>query len=96
MAQKTQKRIDLLLMISSMVVLLYLLTMNFMTLQEENNDFIQDMEWLTISLFTIGAFIPILLVFRYIMKKIANNTFALLTLLFSLLTSILIGYTTLI
>lgn len=89
-------RFDLWLFIGSIVVLLYILMMNLMYVKNWSNDaFTSLMEWITIPVFFIGTFIPLVVIFRFIIKKTDSKPLAILTLLFSLLTAVLIGYTTL-
>ena len=96
MKQNKQYRIDLWLFIGSIAVLLFLLLMNLMFDESGKNSFKAVMEWITIPIFIMGAFIPLIVIFRFIMKRTASRSLAMLTLLFSLLTAVMIGYTTLV
>ncbi|RXJ45891.1 hypothetical protein [Gelidibacter gilvus] len=96
MKQNKQYRIDLWLFIGSIAVLLFLLFMNLMFDESGKNSFKAVMEWITIPIFIMGAFIPLIVIFRFIMKRNASRSLAMLTLLFSLLTAVMIGYTTLV
>ncbi|MBA6153653.1 hypothetical protein [Gelidibacter maritimus] len=95
MKQNKQYRIDLWLFIGSISVLLYLLFMNLMFEDSGSNTFKAIMEWITIPIFIMGAFIPLVVIFRFIVKKTVSTSLAILTLLFSLLAAVMIGYTTL-
>lgn len=91
-----QYRIDLWLFIGSIMVLLYLLLMTIMFDKDySNTDLRAIMEMITVPIFGIGAFIPLIVIFRGISKKTESKSLAILTMLFSLLTAFLIGYTTL-
>ncbi|MBO3098039.1 hypothetical protein [Gelidibacter pelagius] len=96
MKQNKQYRIDLWLFIGSITVLLYLLFMNLMFEESGKNAFKAVMEWVTIPIFIMGAFIPLIVIFRFIVKKSVSTSLAILTLLFSLLAAVMIGYTTLV
>lgn len=96
MKKNKQYRIDLWLFIGSIAVLLYLLFMNLMFEESGQNAFTAVMEWITIPIFVMGAFIPLIVIFRFIMKKTESRSLAVLALLFSLLTAVMIGYTTLV
>lgn len=97
MKRNKQYSIDLWLFIGSIAVMLYILVMNIMFSESENNDGFRDlMEWITIPVFIMGTIIPIIVVFRSIVKKTESNVLAILSILFSLVTAILIGYTTLV
>lgn len=96
MKQNRQYRIDLWLFIGSITVLLYILIMNLMYVKNWSNDaFHSLMEWITIPVFIMGAFIPLFVIFRFISKRTESRSLAILSLLFGLLTAVLIGYTTL-
>ncbi|TXE10882.1 hypothetical protein ES711_02980 [Gelidibacter salicanalis] len=91
-----QYRIDLWIFIGSVIVLLYLLLINVMFDNAySNTNFKDTMEMITIFIFSVGAFIPLIVIFRGISKKTESKSLAILTMLFSLLTAFLIGYTTL-
>ncbi|TDU39923.1 hypothetical protein BXY82_1961 [Gelidibacter sediminis] len=91
-----QYRIDLWIFIGSVIVLLYLIIMNIMFDNEYNSTVLRAiMELITIPIFTIGAFIPLIVIFRGITKRTESRSLAILTMLFSLLTGIIIGYSTL-
>ena len=65
--------------------------------QNGNNESFQSlMEWITIPIFIMGAFIPLIVIFRFITKRTESRSLAILSLLFGLLTAVLIGYTTLV
>ncbi|HUH26749.1 hypothetical protein [Gelidibacter sp.] len=96
MKQNKQYRIDLWLFMGSIAVLLFLLFMNLMFDDSGKEAFKSVMEWITIPIFIMGAFIPLIAIFRFIMKKYASRSLVMLTLLFSLLTAVMIGYTTLV
>ena len=96
MNQNKQYRIDLGLFIGSIAVLLFLLFMNLMFEESGKDAFKSVLEWITIPIFIIGAFIPLIAVFRFIAKKYTSKSLIMLTLLFSLLTAVMIGYTTLV
>ncbi|WP_027126896.1 hypothetical protein [Gelidibacter mesophilus] len=97
MKKNKHYRIDLWLFIGSITVMLYILLMNLMFVKNWSNDsFKALMEWITIPIFFIGTFIPLIVIFRFLTKKTDSNPLAILTLLFSLLTAFLIGYTTLV
>lgn len=96
MKQNKQYRIDLWLFIASITVLLYLLLMNIMFVKNWSNERMSAlMELISIPVFSVGAFIPLIVIFRIILKKTASKPLPILTMLFSLLTAVLIGYTTL-
>lgn len=96
MARNKQYRIDLWLFIGSVLVMLFILMMNLMFSESHDNKTFRNlMEWVTLPVFAIGICIPVVMVFRSIVKKTESKSLALLTILFSLLTAILIGYTTL-
>lgn len=61
-----------------------------------NESFQYLMEWITIPVFITGAFIPLVVIFRFITKRTESRSLAILSLLFGLLTAVLIGYTTLV
>lgn len=89
-----QYRIDLWLFIGSVIVLLYLLLMNVMFDRENSNTALKSlMELIMVPIFSIGAVIPILVIYRGISKKTEQKSLAILTMLFSLLTAFMIGYT---
>ncbi|WP_299390741.1 hypothetical protein [uncultured Gelidibacter sp.] len=89
-----QYRIDLWLFIGSVIVLLYLLLMNVMFDGENSNTALKSlMEVITVPVFSVGAVIPIIVIFRGISKKTEQKSLAILTMLFSLLTAFMIGYT---
>ena len=97
MKQNRQYKIDLWLFIGSITVLIYILIMNLMFVKNWSNDAFRSlMEWITIPIFIIGAFIPLVVIFRFISKKTESKPLAILSLLFSLLTAFLMGYTTLV
>lgn len=97
MIPNKQYKIDLWLFIGSITVLLYILIMNLMFVKNWSNDSFRSlMEWITIPIFIMGAFIPLIVIFRFISKKTESRSLAILSLLFALLTAVLIGYTTLI
>ncbi|MBJ7879907.1 hypothetical protein [Gelidibacter salicanalis] len=91
-----QYSIDLWLFIGSIMVLLYLLLMTIMFDKDYSNTGLRAiMEMITVPIFSIGTFIPVIVIFRGISKKTESKSLAILTMLFSLLTAFLIGYTTL-
>lgn len=97
MTQNRQYKIDLWLFIGSITVVLYILIVNLMLLKNLSNDALRSlMEWITIPVFIIGAFIPLIVIFRLISNKTESRAIAVLSLFFSLLTAVLIGYTTLV
>lgn len=97
MMENRQYKIDLWLFIGSITVLLYVLIMNLMFVKNWSNDsFRALMEWITIPIFIMGAVIPLMVIFRFISKKTESRSLAILSLLFGLLTAVLIGYTTLV
>lgn len=97
MNQNKQYRIDLWLFLGSVTALLYILLMNIMNVKNWSNDAFRSlMEWITIPIFIMGAFIPLIVIFRFISNKTESRSLAVLSLLFSLLTAVLIGYTTLV
>ncbi|OBX24868.1 hypothetical protein LX77_00102 [Gelidibacter algens] len=96
MKQNRQYLIDLWLFIGSITVLLYLLLMNIMFAKNWSNVAIEAiMELITIPILSAGAFIPLIVIFRIVLKRMFSRALAILTMLFSLLTAVLIGYTSL-
>lgn len=85
---------DLWLFITSTIVLLYLLFMNYAYINQlDNAAMIAIMELVTIPIIIIGSIVPIIVVYRFISKKTQSRTLSMLAVLFSLVTAILIGYT---
>lgn len=85
---------DLWLFITSTIVLLYLLFMNYAYINQlYNAAMIAIMELVTIPIIIIGSIVPIIVVYRFISKKTQSRTLSMLAVLFSLVTAILIGYT---
>lgn len=96
MGSNNRYGIDLWLFIASIIVLLYILIMNLMFVKNWSNEaFRSFMEWFTVPIVIIGSFIPLIVIFRYISKQTNSKALAALTMLFSLLTAIFMGYTTL-
>jgi len=93
---KTNKpaRIELWLFIGSFAVLLYILFMNYAYAEKwDHTVLIAIMEFITIPAILLASVIPIIVVLRFIRKNTQNRTIAILTLFFSLLTALLLGYT---
>ncbi len=68
-----------------------------MLVKNVSNDSLRSlMEWITIPVFIIGAMIPLIVIFRMVSNKTESRPIAILSLFFSLLTAVLIGYTTLV
>ncbi|MEO6347217.1 MAG: hypothetical protein ABIO60_04825 [Aquaticitalea sp.] len=89
-----QYRIDLWLFIGSVLVLLYLLFMNYANLNKwENTVLIGILKLFTIPFILVACAIPMVVVFRFISKKTKSRTLSMLAVLISLVTAILIGYT---
>ena len=61
--------------------------------QLDNVSMIAIMELVTIPIIIIGSIVPIIVVYRFISKKTQSRTLSMLAVLFSLVTAILIGYT---
>ena len=86
---------DLWLFIGSIVVLLYILFMNYAYINNwDNTVLIAIMEFITIPLILLGCVIPVVVVYRHISKKTQSRTLSMMAILFSLLTAILMSYTT--
>lgn len=51
------------------------------------------MELITIPMIIIGSIVPVVVVYRFISKKTQSRTLSMLAVLFSLVTAILMGYT---
>lgn len=97
MKRNKQYNIDLWLFIGSITVVLYILIVNLMLVKNVSNDSLRSlMEWITIPVFIIGAMIPLIVIFRMVSNKTESRPIAILSLFFSLLTAVLIGYTTLV
>lgn len=98
MTKNKQYKIDLWLFIGSITVMLYILVVNLLLLQNsESITVLRDLlEWITVPIFIMGTCIPIVVVFRSIVKKTESKSLAILAILFSLLTAILIRYSTLV
>ncbi|MEO8773741.1 MAG: hypothetical protein ABI263_05390 [Gelidibacter sp.] len=97
MKQNKQYKIDLYLFLGSITVVLYILIVNLMLVKSLSNDSLRSlMEWITIPVFIMGAFIPLVVIFRLISNKTESRPIAILSLFFSLMTAVLIGYTTLV
>jgi heme/copper-type cytochrome/quinol oxidase subunit 3 len=87
-------RKDLWLFIASVVVLLYILFMNYAYVNQLENVFMRGiMELVTIPMIILGSVVPVIVVYRHITKKTQSRTLSMLAVLFSLVTAILIGYT---
>ena len=97
MIQSRQYKIDLWLFIGSITVVLYIIIVNLMLVKNLDNESLRSlMEWITIPVFIAGALIPVIVIFRLIANKTDSRAIATLSLFFSLLTAVLIGYTTLV
>ena len=95
MKNNKQYLIDLWLFIGSIVVLLYILFMNYAYINNwDNTVLIAIMEFITIPLILLGGIIPVVVVYRHISKKTQSRTLSMMAILFSLLTAILMSYTT--
>jgi uncharacterized membrane protein YesL len=87
-------RKDLWLFIVSVIVLVYILFMNYAYFNQlEDSIMTGIMEFLTIPIIIIGSLVPVVVVYRYISKKTQSRTLSMLAVLFSLVTAILMGYT---
>lgn len=92
-ANNKEYRKDLWLFIVSVIVLLYILFMNFAYINDINSVVMQGiMELITIPIIIIGSIVPIVVVYRFISKKTQSRTLSMLAVLFSLVTAILMGY----
>ena len=97
MIQNRKYKIDLWSLIGSITVLLYIIIVNLTLVTILDNESLRSlMEWITIPVFIAGALIPIIVIFRLIANKTDSRAIATLSLFFSLLTAVLIGYTTLV
>ena len=97
MRNKKQYRIDLTLFIASITVLLFLLFANYVRVNNWDKKGLSDFtEFLTIPMILIASIIPLAVVFRFISKKTESRTLSMMAVLFSLMTAILISYTTLV
>ena len=77
--------------------MLYIIIVNLMLVKNLDNESLRSlMEWITIPVFIAGALIPVIVIFRLIANKTDSRAIATLSLFFSLLTAVLIGYTTLV
>ena len=95
MKNNRQYLIDLWLFIGSIVVLLYILFMNYAYINNwDNTVLIAIMELITIPLILLGCIIPVAVVYRHILKKTQSRTLSMMAILFSLMTALLISYTT--
>ncbi len=97
MKENKQYKIDLWLFIGSITVLLYILIMNLMFVKNwSNNSFQSLMEWINVPVFIMGALVPLIVIFRLISQRTESRGLAILSLLFALLTTVLIISTTVI
>ncbi len=88
-------RKDLWLFMVSVIVLLYILFMNYAYINQLRNAvMIGLMELITIPMIIIGSIVPVVVVYRYISKKTQSRILSMLAVLLSLVTAILMGYTT--
>jgi len=93
-AKTKEYRKDLWLFIASVIVLLYILFMNYAYINQFNNVVLQGiMEFITIPIIVIGSVVPVVVAYRFISKKTESRTLSMLAVLFSLMTALLIGYT---
>ena len=89
-------RKDLWLFIASVIVLLYILLMNYAYANRLENVFMNGvMEFITIPIIIVGSVVPLIVVYRFITKKTQSRTLSMMAVLLSLVTAFILGYTSL-
>ena len=88
-----QSKIDFSLCIGSVLVLSYVVFMNYAAqrIDWHTSSWLEIMDLITIPVILMACAIPIVVVFRFISKKTTNRTIAILTLFFSLIIALLLG-----
>ncbi len=67
--------------------------MNYAYINDLKDDGLQGiMESITIPMILIGSVVPLIVVYRFILKKTESRTLSMLAVLFSLVTGLLMGY----
>ena len=95
MKQDKQYSIDLWLFISSTIVFLYLLFMDYAVVNNwDNTAWGVITELTTIPMLFLGCVIPIVVIYRLITNKAQNRSLAILSMFFSLMTVAVIAYLT--
>ncbi|HXJ99229.1 MAG TPA: hypothetical protein VNJ50_10300 [Gelidibacter sp.] len=95
MNQNKQYKFDLWLFMACTMVLLYLLLINLMISKNWSNDVFNSlMDWMSVPIYSLGIILPIVVVIRLVLNKTQNRSLAVLSLLFSLLSFVFIGYST--
>ncbi|MCK7590523.1 hypothetical protein M0G43_08065 [Subsaxibacter sp. CAU 1640] len=94
MEQNKEYRKDLWLFLGSVIVLLFILFTNYVHVNNWDNEVLLKMiDILTFPMIIIGSIVPLIVVYRFMIKKTQSRTLSMLTLFFSLFTAVIMGYT---
>lgn len=92
MNQNKQYKIDLWLFLICAAILLYLIITNFMLAKNQGNSTYNTLENINIPIYIVGGLLPFIIITRFVVHKTKNRSLAILSLLFSLLIYVFIGF----